>query len=207
MRRLMLFLMKAFQFAVYKLFRIRICAATYIVRLQYPECRKAHFHLLPLIEILDRGALVIGEGTIINSSSRYYHLNMFSGCKFVANQPGSKIVIGQNCRIHGVCINARSKVEIGNNVLIAANTNIFDSSGHSISVSDPMERIYTRGPSSAIRIEDGVWIGANSMIMPGVTIGSGSVVAAGSVVTKSIPNNVLVAGVPARVINEINVHG
>jgi acetyltransferase-like isoleucine patch superfamily enzyme len=53
-----------------------------------------------------------------------------------------------------------------------------------------------------VSIEDDVWVGANSTILPGVTIGSGSIVAAGSVVTKSVPPNVVVAGVPARFIGD-----
>jgi acetyltransferase-like isoleucine patch superfamily enzyme len=47
---------------------------------------------------------------------------------------------------------------------------------------------------------DDVWIGANCIVLPGVTIGSGSVVAAGSVVTKDIPNNCIVGGIPAKII-------
>jgi acetyltransferase-like isoleucine patch superfamily enzyme len=60
----------------------------------------------------------------------------------------------------------------------------------------------SRTDKVGVIIEDDVWIGANSTILPGVTIGSGSIVAAGSVVTKDVPPNVIVAGVPARVIKE-----
>jgi acetyltransferase-like isoleucine patch superfamily enzyme len=54
-----------------------------------------------------------------------------------------------------------------------------------------------------IKIGEGVWIGARATILPGVTIGAGSVVAAGSLVTKDMPANVLIAGVPAKVIREL----
>jgi acetyltransferase-like isoleucine patch superfamily enzyme len=52
-------------------------------------------------------------------------------------------------------------------------------------------------------IEDDIWIGANAVILPGVTIGQHSVVAAGAIVTKDIPPHSLVAGVPAKVIKQI----
>ena len=57
--------------------------------------------------------------------------------------------------------------------------------------------------TASVIIENEVWIGANATILPGVTIGAGSVVAAGAVVTHNIPRNVIVAGVPARIIKTI----
>jgi acetyltransferase-like isoleucine patch superfamily enzyme len=60
----------------------------------------------------------------------------------------------------------------------------------------------SRTDKVGVVIEDDVWIGTNSTILPGVTIGRGSIVAAGSVVTKDVPPNVVVAGVPAKVLKE-----
>lgn len=60
----------------------------------------------------------------------------------------------------------------------------------------------SRTDKVGVVIEDDVWIGANSTILPGVTIGGGSIVAAGSVVTRDVPPNVVVAGVPARVLKD-----
>jgi acetyltransferase-like isoleucine patch superfamily enzyme len=165
---------------------------------------KVLFHGIPVFELYSRDSLYVGDGTMINSSNIFYHLSMHSRCKFVANTKESKILIGANSRLHGVCINAREMVEIGSNVLIAANVSIVDSNGHEVSLPDPLKRIFTRGETSPVKICDGVWVGANSIILPGVTIGEGSVVAAGSVVSKSVPSNVLVAGVPAKIIREIN---
>ncbi|NCP91159.1 MAG: maltose acetyltransferase, partial [Flavobacteriales bacterium] len=58
--------------------------------------------------------------------------------------------------------------------------------------------------SKPITIENNVWIGGNAVICPGVTIGDNVVIGAGSVVTKSFPNNVFIAGNPAKVIKTIN---
>ena len=57
---------------------------------------------------------------------------------------------------------------------------------------------------SFILIEDNVWIGVNSTILPGVTIGSGSIIAAGAVVTKDVPKNTIVGGIPAKIIRSRN---
>ena len=58
-------------------------------------------------------------------------------------------------------------------------------------------------PDEAVILRKGCWIGANAILLPGVEIGSNSIVAAGAVVTKSVPENVIVVGVPARVIKHI----
>ena len=69
---------------------------------------------------------------------------------------------------------------------------------------DSNKRIDEQGVStSAVIIEDDIWIGANAVILPGVTIGHHSVVAAGAVVTKDVPPHSLVAGVPAKIIKQI----
>lgn len=59
--------------------------------------------------------------------------------------------------------------------------------------------------TASIRVDSNAWIGARSVILPGVTVGRNAVVAAGAVVTKSVPNNTVVAGVPAKVIKVIEV--
>lgn len=69
----------------------------------------------------------------------------------------------------------------------------------------PLETRNTTYPSPVI-IGENVWIGSNATILPGVTVGDNSVVAAGAVVTKDVPQNTVVAGVPAKVVKEINNH-
>lgn len=196
--------MKYLNYIFFKYFRARNFCSTVVMRLFLRVGDKVLFHGIPVFELYSRDSLYVGDGTMINSSNIFYHLSMHSRCKFVANTKESKILIGANSRLHGVCINAREMVEIGSNVLIAANVSIVDSNGHEVSLPDPLKRIFTRGETSPVKICDGVWVGANSIILPGVTIGEGSVVAAGSVVSKSVPSNVLVAGVPAKIIREIN---
>jgi acetyltransferase-like isoleucine patch superfamily enzyme len=66
------------------------------------------------------------------------------------------------------------------------------------------ERRYAGLEALPVTIGAGVWVGARAMIMPGVTIGDGAVIAAGAVVTKDVPPNTLVAGVPARIVRELD---
>jgi acetyltransferase-like isoleucine patch superfamily enzyme len=78
---------------------------------------------------------------------------------------------------------------------------LFLTSGHEIG---PSERRAGPVHSSPITVEDGCWIGAGSILLPGVTIGRGSIVAAGSVVTKDVAPDTLVGGIPARPIRELD---
>lgn len=101
---------------------------------------------------------------------------------------------------HGVLINGSGGVHIGSNVIISANAMILSASldlQSYVSANSFIRHVYRN-----IVIEDCVWIGAGAIILPGVSIGHKSVVAAGSVVTRPVPSGVLVAGVPARVIRE-----
>ncbi|KAF1302061.1 sugar O-acetyltransferase [Candidatus Enterococcus willemsii] len=87
-------------------------------------------------------------------------------------------------------------VQFGPNVVLAAGT-------HPI---DPESRKKQAQYNLPIHIKDNVWIGANTVVLPGVTIGENSVIGAGSVVTKNLPANVVAVGNPCRVLREINEH-
>ena len=156
----------------------------------------------PLIDIRKGSNLYIGDGVTLNSKNKGYHINMHSPVKLYADRKGAQIRIGDKTRIHGTCIHAYSSIEIGNNCLIAANCQIFDGNGHNISFPDVENRINTTGTSKPIKIEDDVWIGANSIVLPGVTIGKGSVISANSVVIKDIPAMVVAGGNPAIIIKD-----
>ena len=117
--------------------------------------------------------------------------------------PNAVVKIGDKTYInHDSEIRCRERVTIGNNVSIAYNVLIQDSDYHTMydEVGNP------KPETLPITIEDNVWIGAGAMILKGVTLGEGCVVAARSVVTKNTPPYSLVAGNPARVIKEHIVH-
>ena len=109
----------------------------------------------------------------------------------------SNIILHKNCEINdGSYIVARDRIEIGENTGIAYRVTILTGTG--INPHNSLKYLYPRRKAS-VKIGNNVWIGANSTILPGVTIGDFSVVAAGSVVTKDVPPGVLVAGVPAEI--------
>jgi acetyltransferase-like isoleucine patch superfamily enzyme len=139
---------------------------------------------------------------MINSSNAGYHVNMHSAVKLMADRPGARIHIGEGTRIHGSCIHAYRSITIGKRCLIAANCQIIDCNGHELSFDDVEARIHTTSDGRPVVIEDAVWIGANSIVLPGVRIGRGSVVAAGSVVVKDVPPMAVVAGNPARIVKQ-----
>ena len=91
------------------------------------------------------------------------------------------------------------EVYIGNNVMIGPNT-LITTVGHPLT---PMGRRKHIGIAKPVKIGDDVWIGGNVTILPGVTIGNNVIVAAGAAVTKDVPDNTLVGGVPAKVIRKL----
>ena len=116
------------------------------------------------------------------------------------NNAVGDVMIGDHTRIglHNTII---GPVEIGSHVNLAQGITV-TALNHNFD--DTQKRIDEQGVSTIpVTIEDDVWIGANAVILPGVTIGNHCVVAAGAVVTKDVPPHSLVAGVPAKVIKNI----
>ena len=142
--------------------------------------------------------------------TRFYEITMGENCKgefyclqnTFLNFP-NRIHIGRNVFLNrNVNIVARTDIYIGDNVMIGPNV-VINSGSH---IYDDVNRlIRDQGhKKSPITIENNVFIGGNAFILPGVHIGSGSVVAAGAVVTKNVPPKVVVAGVPAKIIKTLH---
>lgn len=125
---------------------------------------------------------------------------------FVINAPffcdyGSNIELGNNFFANYNCtILDAAKVSFGDSVFIAPNC-VITTSGHAF---DREQRANGLEIALPITIGNDVWIGANVSILPGVTIGNNVIIGAGSVVNKDIPDGVIVAGVPCKVIRKIS---
>ncbi|MDF5733197.1 MAG: acyltransferase [Rhizonema sp. PD38] len=129
----------------------------------------------------------------------------------IFDRENASISIGKRVFITGSVI-ASQNIEIGDDVLISWGTTIVDHNSHSISFSDRKKdavdwmagkKDWTHVKIAPVKISSKVWIGFNSIILKGVTIGEGAVIGAGSVVTKDVPAWTIVAGNPARIIREI----
>ncbi|OHB59816.1 MAG: hypothetical protein A2173_01015 [Planctomycetes bacterium RBG_13_44_8b] len=112
------------------------------------------------------------------------------------------VAIGVGCALnHGVLLQGRTKVVLGDYINISQVVMILDGGLLESDIFNKVKR--KRHCAKPVIIHDHVWIGAGAIILPGVTIGEQSIVAAGSVVTRDIPPRWMVAGVPARLIRPI----
>ena len=158
--------------------------------------------LAPLYQHRGKHSVIHRSARMDTPPYRVFSLGDYSVIESFAciNNAVGDVIIGDHTRIglHNTII---GPVEIGNNVNLAQGITV-TALNHNFS--DTNKRIDEQGVSTTpVTIEDDVWIGANAVILPGVTIGEHSVVAAGAVVTKDVPPHSLVAGVPAKVIKKI----
>lgn len=141
--------------------------------------------------ISNQGRLIVGERVRLVSTIATLELSV---------GPGASLEIGPRTYInYGCSVGATELVRIGADCNIGTYAILMDNDFHRL---EP-ERRNERPPSAPIVLEDNVWLGARVIVLRGVTIGSGSVIAAGSVVAKDVPPRTLAGGVPARVIREL----
>lgn len=133
-------------------------------------------------------------------------------CCVSYDRENAQVSIGDRTFIGASTIVCAEKVEIGNDVLISWGCTLVDHDSHSINWSFRKNDVlaWRRGEKDwdgvtiqPVKICDKVWIGFNSILLKGVTVGEGAVIGAGSVVTKDVPPYTIVAGNPARIIREI----
>lgn len=200
---------------------------TFRLYIEQPHVRSSQLHICnkSLISIKKDAKIELGDNSSFEfnlnedpfKKVRYSKLILSQGSKLIVNghvqmfesvriECGYKAVLklGDGTYInHDSEIRCRHLVDIGKRVAIAYGVLIQDSDYHPIYENDGKEKPQTL----AIKIGNDVWIGANAIILKGVTIGEGAIVAAGSVVTKDVPSHSLVAGNPATLIR-LNVrHG
>jgi len=142
----------------------------------------------------------IGERVLIRKGAR---LEVVAGNGGEDHPPKITIGDGTSIQFYFHC-GAAESIRIGKDVLIAGNVYITD---HDHVFDDPIlpARRCPRIESSSVVIEDGAWLGEGCMVLKGVTVGARAVIAANSVVTKDVPAGAIVAGVPARIIRQLNI--
>ena len=133
----------------------------------------------------------MGKNCTLRSDQTSNLIGVNRKCIFSTHSSEAKIIIGDNCGFSGVTIGAASEIRIGNNVLCGANVVITDFDWHN--------DISNTHPEPVI-IHDNAWIGLNTVILKGVTIGENSIIGANSLVLKDVPENVVAGGNQCKVL-------
>ncbi|MDF2836060.1 MAG: hypothetical protein K0Q63_1700 [Paenibacillus sp.] len=142
------------------------------------------------LRLKNKGELIIGRNVS-------FHAKPFPSSVSVSK--GARLTIGDNVFFnYGLDIGCTSSITIGSHTIIGPMVNMIDTNFHPVDAQD-------HGTAKPIVIGDNVWVGRGAVILPGVSIGSGAVVAAGSIVTRDIPPAVLAGGTPAKALREIDV--
>ena len=162
------------------------------------------YNAVPALQInKNSGKVTFGDNIIFNS---YTDHSWNCKCKIIVTK-NAVLHIRDNSGMNGVMIFCSSKIIIGDNVKIGGGTRISDSNHHSLNYFErrDMKNDAVHAKTSPIYIGDDVFIGANCIINKGVTIGARSIIAAGSVVVKSVPEDEIWGGNPAKFIKKINL--
>lgn len=159
-----------------------------------------------------QGKLIVGygDGAIARFTHTGCNINLMQHSRLVLNgnskiglgsaltlEEGAVFEIGNSTYISaGATLRSAQKISIGDQCAISWNVTILDSDFHEYTLEDGSLSVKTK----EVKIGNNVWIGNNVLILKGVTIGDNAIIAAGSVVTKSVPHGTIVAGNPAKII-------
>jgi len=165
------------------------------------------FSICGIIVVKNRGTMIIGDNFRVNSGSKHNPIGGDTLTRLITTE-GAKLLIGDNVGISNSTIYCMNQISIGNNVRFGGGCKVWDTDFHSI---DPNIRSSGHEKRSDIKtepvvIKENVFIGALSIILKGVTIGNNSVIGAGSIICKDVPDNEIWAGNPARFIRKIYVN-
>ncbi len=159
----------------------------------------------PYVHVSLKAKCIIGRNFKMNNGARYSDSGLNGKCRIEVRET-AVLSCGNNVGMSDVTITCHEKITIGNNVLLGVGSQLRDTDNHSLNPIDRLNGLDWKNKRTApIIIGDNVFIGAYSIILKGVVIGNNSIIGAGSVLTKSVGENEVWAGNPARFIRKIKV--
>jgi acetyltransferase-like isoleucine patch superfamily enzyme len=162
---------------------------------------------VPMIDIERGGSMIIGKNFRMNNGKYFNQIGRQQPCMFMVTK-GGRLTIKDNVSLSATAFFCTQEITIGNNVKIGGNCVFYDTDFHSLNYMDRREPGLDKQnkKSLPVIIESDVFIGAHSTILKGVTIGEGSIIGAGSVVSKSVPPKEIWAGNPASFIKSLSAY-
>lgn len=189
--------------ALYRRWIDRVWAPAVVRGLGVESGRGVRLVGVPLVSRHRDATLRLGAGALIDSRPGSNVFHSLGPCTLAAPRPGARLEIGEGVGMSGARIVAYQLVTVGARTLIGAGAVIVDTDFHPL---DPELRAAhpTRGAAVApVAIGQDVFIGARAMVLKGVTIGDGAVIAAGAIVTGDVAAGTVVAGNPARIVSAL----
>ena len=202
-RNTIMFFIRLYRFAIKKVSKILSQIYLYANNVEFVSPISCFG--LPIIAIGKGGIFRVGKNFMMVNNAISNLIGRPQKCSFYIGE-NAILQIGDNVGMSATSIVCMEKVLIGNNVRIGGNTVIYDTDFHSLDREQRVKIVEDRANTkhAKVIIEDGVFIGAHTTILKGVTIGKDSIIGACSVVTKSIPGCEIWGGNPAKFIRKIN---
>lgn len=161
----------------------------------------------PRVAVAPSSEIILGDGVVLCSSWRANSLEANAPCTLRTIVSGAEIVVGSDTGMTSTTLAAARSITIGARVLLGSGVLVTDTDHHVVDAIPVASRRSAPLPiprcEDRVIIEDDVFVGARSLIMKGVTIGTGAVIAAGSVVTADVAPHTVVGGSPAKPIRDL----
>lgn len=162
-------------------------------------------HGKPIIHKAEGSVIRMGKGVVLISDSEMNTAGINHPVIIATCTSEAEIIIEDNVGMSGVSINSVNSCVFRQGVMLGANVNVWDTDFHPIRPDERLKQSSIKEAKSApIMLDKNVWIGANTTILKGVTIGENTIVGAMSLVAKSLPSNSICAGNPASKIRDLN---
>ena len=162
-----------------------------------------NFNINGILKVFNIGTLTLGNNFSGNSGKNKNAIGGDTILRLIVFKKNATLTIGDNVGISNSTIVCWNRIEIGNNVMIGGSCKIWDTNFHSLNPAARGNEEDNDVKTAPIYIKGNVFIGAGTIILKGVTIGENSIIAAGSVVNKNIPPNVIAGGNPCIIIKKL----